>query len=245
MATAFRQATTAANTTGSSNTTSAFASQPLAASVVAVWVGWQNDLGETLSSVTDSAGNTYTIVDTWAETTNNQTKLALAYAKNVSTTASFTVTATMSASVGSLSVVAQELTGCDTTAPLGIVNATSSFGTAATATSGNIGTPAQDGHIIVAAVKFLTFPDAVAAGSGYTLGGAITGLAAHAAEYQVQTTAAAVTATFGVTGAGDLWLCAAATFKPTAGGGTLGFEDTGPLLMAAGPFAGGWEVTFA
>jgi hypothetical protein len=92
-----------------------FTSNVVAGNLIAVWVTWGSSTA-TLNSVTDSLGNTYTIVQTVTNTTNSQ-RSAMAYAKNIAGGAN-TVTATFSASIDYRGIIVHEISGADQTAPL-------------------------------------------------------------------------------------------------------------------------------
>lgn len=100
-----------------------------------------------LSSVADSAGNTWTVLDAGSSVTNIP---GCAYAKNssVDLPSGGTITATFSGTAGTKSVEAFYITGCDNTAPADAHNQTSS-GTATSATSVATGTLAQADEIVL------------------------------------------------------------------------------------------------
>ena len=88
--------------------------------------------GESISSVSDTAGNTYTSIDS---NTTQDPHMRIYYAKNITGNASNAVTVTLSVSATFFWIQALEYSGCDTTAPLDIHGNTTGTGTTDLTTS--------------------------------------------------------------------------------------------------------------
>lgn len=221
--------------------TAAFGTQPTAGSTIVVCVGFQRDASETLDSVADNAsGNTYTRVAADIVETSTQYRVAMFYAKNVNTTASFTVTATWSAASFEQWIVAVELKGADTTAPLdgsvygGQMQTDPGTGTDAVST-GTLASASVDGCCVVACT-YTSAGSSITAGTNYTelYEPVSAGFSHGQVEYRIQTTAAAATATWTQDDATADFASFAASFKPTGGGGggSIGFDDAdGPTFF--------------
>src|SRR3989344_3847480 len=110
-----------------------FPVQPAAGNLVVVGTGsWKGGTAATISSVTDNCGNAYTVAKSITPTTS--TRLALYYAKNITTCVNFRVTVTYSSMVNA-SMAIDEYSGVDTANPLDATN--SAIGNSTTATSGS------------------------------------------------------------------------------------------------------------
>lgn len=163
-------------------------------------IGW-NNITSNISSVTDSAGNTYQIA---APTTRGNTlSQAIYYAKNIKAGAN-TVTVNFDASTDFPDLRILEYSGIDQTSP---------FDVAASA-SGNI-TPASSGNLTTNVAKTLIVGGGTtqgafsAAGSGFTLR-TITAQDGDIAEDMTLNSVGTAAATGPVTGA---WVMQAAAFK--------------------------------
>jgi len=115
--------------------------------IVAV-VAWEGS--GTLSSVTDTAGNAYTL-----RTERRQVgavAIQIAYAKNITGNASNSVTANFTGTIGFSSIRALQYSGIDTSAPADVEAGGNGSSTAAT--SGSVTTNLADELLINAAVNF-------------------------------------------------------------------------------------------
>ncbi len=128
-----------------------------------VVIGFYSSTG-TISSVTDSAGNVYTLAAPL--TRQNATSQAIYYAKNIKSAAAGTntVTVTFSGSVPYPDIRIAEYAGLDTANPFDVTSSAAGYPT--TATSGNVTTTKPVELLFGAGTTAGTF---TAAGSGYTL----------------------------------------------------------------------------
>lgn len=172
---------------------------------------WWDVTTETLTSITDGT-NTYTLVNN--PTLGNTERSAMFYASNI-TGAPTTITATLSASVGDVRMVVHEASGLLTAGALD-TNAINyqSFPTAGNdvLTSGSV-TTTTNGQYVFGATSSEFATEATGSGTGFTL--AESGTANRvSSEYKIQTTGAALAATFN--GGGDGFLTGIMTFKAEA-----------------------------
>src|SRR5229473_6651810 len=208
--------------TGTATTISAtFASNVLAGNLIAVYVTY--DGTGTLNSVTDSLGNTYTIVQTISDGTHVQ-KSATAYAKNIAGGAN-TVTAPFASAICCRLIIAHEITGADTAAPLdgglgvgfsGQVQAAPGNGANAV-TSGNMTTVTNGDYIFGATSDSSGLTtQTISAGTGETIRVNSSGATgnATASEEKIQATAGAVASTFTFNVTAGTSLTMQMAFKP-------------------------------
>jgi Bacterial Ig-like domain (group 3) len=162
---AFRQsAEKNENLNNNSVSTVAFGVNLLAGDLIAVWIFWHAPAAQTISTVTDTAGNTYqrAIGPTAGVGTLVGFQQDVWYAKNVSAGANVKVTATFSGTFsGEKSIVAFEYTGLDKAAPLDKTSVAT--GSGANAAVGPVMTTAPG--VVFAAAKFKT---SGMPGSGFT-----------------------------------------------------------------------------
>lgn len=204
---------------GSSRTTGNWGTVPTAGSVIAVGVGWSPDTGTLVSSVTDTAGNTYVAAVARVIHAGSNTYAQIWYAKNVATATPFNVTVTLNGSAFGIAVSAVEFKDTDTTAPLDKIagQAQTDPGTATDAvSSGSLGTPTTDGQVVFAVSRSSAWPDTFNPGTGFTSLHSLTavGQPQTRSEYLIQTTAAAVAGTFTQDSTTFDYSTAAVTFKP-------------------------------
>lgn len=197
------------------------------------WSGAQ----PTLDSVTDSLGNTYTLLHNPTNATPGALKFAAAmfYAKNISGGAD-TVTATFSGSVSPRRIVIHEVSGADTTAPLDVsaMLAQSDPGTGTDAvTSGSVTTTAS-GDYIFGATADVSQGTTPVAGTGFT---SREGANVMRSEDQIQASAGSIAATF--TGSNSIadYISGIMTFKPAGGGPPP--RNRAILIGRAGPSRSG------
>lgn len=174
----------------------AFGANVAAGNLICGAVSWPS-ITATLTGVTDTLGNTYTLLDNPTEDTGNVSRAAHFYAKNIAGGAN-TVTATFSASLTVKKLIIHEVSGCDTTAPSDKhqANVDLNVGTGADAvTSGAAVTTTTNGQYIFG----WTMSDngnggPEAAGTNYTIRENVSNR--HSSEDRVQTTAGSAQVTF-------------------------------------------------
>ena len=196
-------------------------------------IGWNNTTS-TITSVTDTAGNTYQLAVPTARGTG--LSQAIYYAKNIKAAAAGTntVTVTFNTATPYVDIRATEYSGLATTNPFDV--GTSASGTSATATTGTVTTTAP-GLIFGAGMTTGGFSTA---GTGFTTR-IITNPDADIAQDRTVTTAGAYTATAPLSGSAA-WLMQIATFKAaTATGG----DTTPPTVAITEPPSGTVSGTFA
>lgn len=173
--------------------------------------------GGTVSSITDTASNTYTNIAGFAPAGD---RLEIWYAKNTTGNASNVVTANFS-STNFVTVLVMEYSGADTSAPLD-TSATSSSTTSTTVTSNSFTTTAAN-EVLVACAQVASVSVAWSAGSGYTKRYPSSGNTVVIGEDNiVSSVQTGVTATATTTGANNKTIIVA-TFKDAsqpAGGAT-------------------------
>ncbi len=224
---------------GSSGTIAVtFTSNVTAGNLICGMASWGSGTGS-VSSVTDSLGNTYTVVDTVHNATDG-VSAATFYAKNI-TGGACTVTVTFDTTYDFRTVAVHEASGLDTTAPLDVHTgqAQTTPGTGANAvTSGAVTTTAAGDYIFGATTNTGGSDDTpVTAGTGYTIreNTAFSNFVQTATESQVQGSAGSIAATFTHAVAVSR-ISFILTFK-AAGGGTvyndsLALSVTGSFTLA-------------
>lgn len=177
----------------------AASTDPVAGSTMVVWITWNDgDASFVCTGVTDNAsGNTYSAAG--SAVTQDGYLVQAWTAKNVATTTGFVVTAAFTTGTTLRRLIAVEIKGADLTSPVGLYGGqgqspgiTTSNGT----TTGALGTPAQDGHVILGAGFSTSWPDNFNVGTGYTEVERIEGNSYLVVEQLIQTTAAAAAGTF-------------------------------------------------
>ena len=128
---------------GSPTTVTAVYAAQTAGDTNVISVGWSNATS-TISSVTDTAGNTYQVAA--ALTRKNTTSQVMYYAKNIVASATNTVTVTFNATTATPNLRVMEYDGLDTAAPLD--TAASGTGTSTAASSGNLTTTSANEMIV-------------------------------------------------------------------------------------------------
>ena len=154
---AFVQVNSATPQSDQSTVTVPFTSAQTAGNLNVVAVGWNNTTSS-VTSVSDSAGNTYAI----AAPTRRGAGLsqAIYYAKNIRQSASNVVTVTLDASTPFVDVRAAEYSGLDPTNPFDVT--ASNAGTSATATSGTATTTSANELIVGAGMTSGAFTSSAA-----------------------------------------------------------------------------------
>jgi hypothetical protein len=209
---------------GSTTTTGAnavtFTSTPTAGNLIVVCVTYFGGGSDYFSSIADNKSNTYTQVGSTLHANATSDYCRVYYAKNITSSATFTITVNFTGSPGSgdTMVAIHEYSGADTTAPLDSVNpgATGS----GTAVSPGAVTPTVNGCLIFSGGCDDSGANATPTantGGGYTLRQHQDDASSHERIYTedfVQTTAASTTASFTI-GASSHWAVQAAVFKPS------------------------------
>lgn len=227
MAIAFVQSTTGTNT-ATPTVTTAFGASVTTGNLIVISVSNDSGLTGQITSITDTGGNTYTLIGTELA---GSSVLGMYYAKNVTGGASFTVTVNWSeVSTGRVTVVAQEFSGCDTSSPLDQTAGTGATGTAVD--TGATASTSQADELIVGGVSY----DGVA--STLTLGATFTNLgqsnkanASAGQESKVVSSVSTYNATFTI-GASRNWEARVATFK--AAGAAAAVKPSQPTLLLLG-----------
>jgi hypothetical protein len=223
MAAANVQATAGGSDTGtgaSSVATSAFGSSTTTGNAIFVAIYWY-DSPITITSVQDTAGNSYTPVGTTYTDTLEAQQCAHYYALNITGGASQVVTANFSTAAAQYKrIVAHEASGIATSSALD----KDSVGKSQTGTSvtDNAVTTTTNGQYIFSSVMNVSGTATFSSGAGFSEPANSTAGAANfeaMAQYQIQGTAGSVTAAFNVSASNE---CAmrTSTFKAAAGGGS-------------------------
>ena len=187
-----------------------------------------------IGTPTDTALNTYTAIGA-ADLIGGATRSRLFYAKNVTGGTNIAVTAVL---VGTAygSIIAHEASGLDTTAPLDqeAQNAQTAVATTTNAVTSSADTTTANGEYIFGMTTDETFGNPTqTSGTGFTTGSNSSndnGVVASS-EYQVQTSAGSIAATFTHSVVGDT-VTLMATFK--AAGGAAGTNCRKLLLLGVG-----------
>lgn len=204
------------------STTASVSLTAAAGSCIVVCVSHEVSTSEALTGVSDGT-NTYTSAGSPIVGANG-VKQYMFVAKNVAA-GSYTITATFDANAFGIAIHATEIIGADTVAPQGLYGGQSQNtapNTTDGATSGSLGTPAQNGHYVYAVCRYNGATDGFAAGTGYTSmtacpsGGPVGVNNPSLAERVIQTTATGVTATFTVDPAA-ITVISVVTIKPASG----------------------------
>lgn len=163
-------------------------------------VGW-GDITSTVTSVTDTLGNTYQVAAPIIR--GSQRSQVMYYAKNIASGTN-TITINFSGSVSSTDLRVMEYSGLDTISPLD--TSASSLGDVPTASSGSFTTSNATSLIVGAGTTEGAF---TAAGSGFSL--RILTANSNIAEDRVVTSTGSYSAT--AASNGSLWVMQAAVFK--------------------------------
>lgn len=186
---------------GTSLSTAAFGSAVTTGNAIAVAVKWSS-LTVTLNSVTDSQGNSYTLVQN--PTTGGIARFAMAYALNVTGGASFVATANFSADPGAwCDIIAHEMSGIPTSGAFdgSGARAEADPGTGADAIDTASITTTADGDYIFGAVSGDTEnASTISAGSAGTL--RVSSANDYGSESQIQSSAGSIAVAFTQTGGG-------------------------------------------
>ena len=192
--------------------------------LLVVFVGLR-DTSVTVSSIADTAGNTYTYVTRIAGTSS---AIECWYAKNITGNANNVVTATFSASVYYRTITVNQYSGCDTSAPLDQYNTGTGYDTAPT--TGNITTTVAD-EVLVAGVRLLA-SRIITAGTNYTK--RVDTSSWGASEDRIVSATGTYNATFSLSDV-TYWATIVASFKAVAVAGLAAVGSSmAAKMMAAG-----------
>jgi len=197
--------------------------------LLVVFVG-MNSTSVTVSSIADTAGNTYTKVTSIKDSEINDT-IECWYAKNITGNANNVVTATFSGSVGYRTITVDQYSGCDTSAPLDQYNTGAGENTAPT--TGNITTTLAN-EVLVAGVYLRAFKT-ITAGTNYTIRTLTDPTYAYAAsEDRIVSATGTYHATFSLS-ISTYWVTIIVSFKAAAVAGPAAVGSSmAAKMMAAG-----------
>jgi hypothetical protein len=215
--------------TSQSSVSVTYTSAQVAGSTNILAIGWNNTTSN-ITSVTDSAGNTYQLAVPTAR--GNGVSQAIYYGKNINAAAAGTntVTTTFNAPTPYVDLRALEYSGLDPVNPFDV--GTSASGTGTSASSGTVSTTAANALIFGAGITTGGFS---AAGTNFTTR-IITTPDADIAEDRIVTAAGPYNATAPVSGN---WVMQVAAFKAAGAGG----GDTTPPTATITPPSPGTTVS--
>lgn len=211
--------TTSGTNDASAGSLGATAASHTAGNLIVVGVAWSNTVN--VSSVTDTAGNSYTSTGQKADHISSDF-VEVFYAKNITGNASNVVTANFSANATFRRVMVHQYSGCDTTAPFTTGEGSTGVGTGTAVATSSWSTATAD-EVIVA----FTSGNNTAT---YTAGASFTRQLSSigtdsASEDRIVASTGSYTASFSVSPS-LTWYVAAASFKMAAGGGGGGTQQT-------------------
>lgn len=160
-------------------------------------------------TVTDTAGNTFTPIQTASADSTHL--IQVFYAKNTTANANDAVTCHFSPSASFLSCLELVYTGADTTAPLD-TNFTGNSSTAGTTATSGTFTTTKPNEVLVAGAVWESGSNVFSAGTGYTKEVTDTNAIGSAEDKIVSSIQTSVTATMTNT-ASAAWMIVGATFK--------------------------------
>jgi hypothetical protein len=223
---AFVQTLTAQSTSGTTPLVSgAFTTSTTSGNFLVVAIGNDSGLTGTITSITDSKGNTYAKANDIATSVS----LSVWYAANITGGSSHTITVNFNDSnTGNVSIVAQEFSGIMASGALDKTAAAT--GTSTSPSSGATATTTQANELVVASLVTAGTATTTTAGAGYSnLGGPTTITDARTAQAsKIVAATGTQTATFTLA-ASRTWACIVTTFKvapafnPRVASGFIGF----------------------
>ena len=228
---AFVQVKAATPQTASASVAVTYTTAQTAGNLNVVVVGW-NDTTSTVTGVTDSRGNTYTLAI--GPTSGTGLRQSIYYAKNIAA-GSNTVTVKFNQAAAFVDIRALEYSGLDTVSPLDVT-----AGAAGSGTTGNSGaaTTRSASELIVGAG--MTASAFTKAGTGFTLR-TITSLDADIAEDQITTATGSYSAT-APTSTSKPWVMQMASFRAAQGVANPA-PTVSSIAPTTGAAAGGTSVT--
>jgi len=211
----------------SATTIAAPAANHTTGNLLVVFVG--TDFTYTVSSIADTAGNTYIYV-TRIQSPQTGSIIECWYANNITGNASNVVTATYSGTTTDRTIIVDQYSGCDTTAPLDQYN--TGWGNSDTPTTGNITTTAAD-EVLVAGVHVYNL-GTFTAGTNYTLRTLTDPVPSKgASEDRIVSATGTYNATF--LNGSQYWVTIVASFKAAAVAGPAAVGSSmAAKMMAAG-----------
>ena len=210
MAAAFVQAKATVNNTNATTIAATWDSNTTTGNLIALYVQWAGTT-VTISSITDSQSNTYTLIA--AEHPSNRDTAALYYATNITGGTTPTVTVTFSATIGSRRLIIHEASGLATSSPFDqyainyVIVTAADFSTSSRTTT-------ADGEYIFGGTADLGYTSTATAVAPFTQ--RIQAAQGTTSEDQIQATAGSVAATFHQNGTSIEHLLGMATFKVPA-----------------------------
>ena len=213
-ATAYVQSASANDHYATASASARLAANVTANNAIAVFCGWTGTT-QSLVSVTDTQGNSYTVVDNPTSGTYGRAAMAYAIAR---ATAADTVSCNFSTAGLGKSIAVHEVSGVNTSAPLDghKMAVRTSPGTAANAvTSTNITTTTSGDYVLGFTFNSSSNGADWNAGTGYVRRQDLrTAAYAVASEDRIQTTAGAIAATFTATSFGYEFITGVMAFRP-------------------------------
>jgi hypothetical protein len=228
---AFVQVKAATPQTASASVAVTYPAAQTAGNLNIVAVGW-NDTTSSVSNVTDSRGNTYTLAV--GPTTGTGLRQSIYYAKNIAA-GSNTVTVTFSAAAAFADVRVLEYSGLDTANPLDKTAGAAGSGT--TASSGAATTTSANELIFGAGMTAARF---TAAGTGF-VSRIITSPDADIAEDETVNATGSYSAT--APNSSSSWVMQMATFKASGQGGGNPAPTVTTIAPTSGTANGGTAIT--
>ena len=210
----------------------AYASSQNAGDLNVVVVGW-NDTTSSVSSVTDTSGNTY--VQAVGPTTASGARQSIYYAKNIKG-GSNTVTVTFNQAAAYPDIRVLEYAGADTSSPLDVTAA--AVGSSTTANSGSATTTSANELVFGADTIATGTPGP---GAGFT-SRIITSPDSDIAEDKIVSTTGSYSATAPLSPSG-YWVMQMATFKAAGSGGGTSAPTVSSVSPTSGSTNGGTGVT--
>jgi len=213
----------------SATTIAAPAANHTTGNLLVVFVGMYGN-SVTVSSIADTAGNTYTYVTRKVGTYNT---IECWYAKNITGNTNNVVTATFGGSIDDRTITVDQYSGCDTTAPLDQYN--TGTGDSNTPTTGDITTTAANEVLVAGVYNCYFYPSTITAGTNYTLRTLTDPAPSYgASEDRIVSATGTYNATFSLDIARD-WVSIVASFKAVAVAGPAAVGSSmAAKMMAAG-----------
>lgn len=244
MAIAFVNETHGQNTSGAATTVATAAASATGGNLMVVGVRQDTD-GTAPSSVTDTAGNSYTHLSAADSQETVNDLLSIWYAKSITGNGSNIVTANWAVGHNFTSVMARQYSGCDTSAPADATGTGAINGAGAGSITSSSFTTTSANEVIV------VFTSGNSTAQGYTVGtiGGVTAtnlagdnsagsMMSAGEDLIVSSIQTGITASFNNSSSLTQREISVATFKAAAGGATSGLKFNSSLsgLGSSGPF---------
>jgi hypothetical protein len=185
--------------------------------LLVAWVKWETAAtDQTVTGLTDTALNSWSIISQGIQTAGEGPSGALCYAENITGNAANAVTATFSDSVVFSRIIVEEFSGILTASSLDQAVASGSAGTGSTYTTTNIATSTTGLVILgVSGYTALSGLSGTAGNPDFTIGAAATdAFIAYLISGSAQTVTPGASS-----GQSDRWIARAQAFKDAGGGG--------------------------